>query len=734
MRRLKDFLFIVVLIVVAIFTFVIFSFNPDHYQQQIENWAAKQGWQLHYQRSFWQVNHPFDWHIDHITLGHPGVFSLSAEQLDLSVDPMALFSGVLQFSDIRLQAPVVKIALQAAPYQPIHFPWFKTIRITRSHANSVHMDWLNAEGKAELSLEQAQWKLRNGQFQDSDNGYHMQADIIGSAQRLQINDHQLAQPQWQLHLDDGHWKINQVQLPLAGGQLSASGQWNSGKLSLDELTLDAIKWQPDQLPSWSASLWPEFLHQVNIEQLSLNNVNIQTQVQQQPLVINSLDGHISHLQLSANVSDWQAQDAQLTVNNMLLSQLVLNQLQLTGSLTQQNWNIDSLVSDFAAGTLNASLNYQANTQQLHLHELSLSDSELTISPSLQNAWQAFQVSNWLQTITLDQASLNHVKLMVSLPDVALSAQSIQGSVNQLTPFSQGHWQSLSQIWKPDTTFFMQIPVLAYHGLVLSHLSMDIGPTLADPNAATTTPSLPHFNFYAELPQGQLQWSGQIDLNQPNRPWQGDLSGLILDVSPLARLTPSADFELGGDLELQGHLQGSLTQGPTSWQGQLETKSTQLAFNRDLKPIIDTLLQNPRQQLPAHRQLLNSGLSALWQKSTDIPEGSTVLQNLDLKASLEQGQLQVDQTTVSSAPYDWLISGQIDLAHQTYNALGFGITDGQCVLLNRIIDGPWQTPQIRIDHYQLDQSYLPSQDQFVKDPQASGRCQKAATEPVPANNP
>ncbi|MFM2486081.1 AsmA-like C-terminal region-containing protein [Celerinatantimonas yamalensis] len=714
MRLFRDILAIFVLLLVAALTFVIFAFNPDRYQAQIEQWAATQGWQLRYQRSFWQISSPFSWHLDHVVLARRGVMTLSADQLDLSLSPKALFSRQLDISQLNLNQAQFKMALQPAAYQLPQLPWIKHIQVQQLNLKQASLSWLKPDGKTQLALNNADLQLSHWQIERSGT-VRPTWRLRGVASDLDYNGDQLSQPQWSIQATgDQRWRIENASFQWAQGQIRASGQLHQQQLQLSDVAIDNVKYQPAQLSAALLPHWPAGIHSLQIDHLELNGFNLQSTLNNQPLVLNNISGSADQLHIVPQQPSLLSGNFSLSVNNLLVNQLPVQQFQLTGQLNGQSAELSQFSGQLQPGTFQASLNYQwqGKTPQLNIQSAQLDNATLSLSTAM-----LAETKQWLQrwplTVAIDQANIDHGKLFAYFANQSLSIPQLTLTTSHITPLKAGHWQTIAALWQPKSSLFIQAPNLAYQGVVFSNVSADMGPNDKQP--------ITQIHLYGELPQGQLQWDGTLDPQTPGKPWQGKLSALILDVSPLAQFTGNAGFKLGGDLELTGQLNGELGSGFTQLQGQLHATSTQLAFNRDLTPLLKQLLNDPKTTLPAHRQLLIDGVSALWNAPNAIPEGTTVFNQLQLNAHIDDGVLQLDQTNVASSPYNWLLSGQIDLASHQYNALGIGITDGRCVLLNRIVDGPWDNPQIRIDHYQLAQSYLPQRDQFISDSQSSGVC-------------
>lgn len=727
MRRIRDLLAIILLLLIAALTFIVFSFNPDHYKSEIERWAANQGWQLNYQRSFWQISSPFSWHLNNVTFGRVGFMALQTPQIDLHINPKALLSGELEITSLSLDDPSLKIASRPQNDRRPTLPWLKTIRIDNLTADNAHIIWIKPDRQPLAQVSRGQLQIRHWQF--NNQGYaNDQWKLFGSAQALHYDGYQLEQPQGELSWKDNQLNILDFSTNLAHGQVTANGYWKDDKLHLAELNFDRQRLDKTTLNALLTHHWPTRLRQIHIDNLSFNTLNIQSQYQKQPISVNDLDGEIDNISLKVNQPDSLKGQFQFTINNLLFAQWPLEQVTLNGLLNGQSLKVLQLKSNLQPGTLSSSFQYSWGVSPtLNVDQFTLNGTTMALSDHFIKMLKILHSNHaGLSNLIIQQADFNQIKLLSYLSDWPLSAQKINSSMSQLHLIQDNHWQSINQLWRPQTSLFIQLPSLAYKGLILSNLSVNIGP-----DESTDTQ---HFSLYGELPQGQLQWKGQINLNEPEHPWNGHLSSLILDVSPIALLSGNPTFKIGGDLELHGSMSGQLSQGLASVKGDLTATSTQLAFNRDLAPLFNKLLHDPRISLPANRQTLIQGAGALWQKGSTIPVGSTVFNQLNLHASIENGAILFDQTTVASAPYNWLISGQIDLATQRYTALGIGLTDGQCVLLNRIVDGPWQSPQIRIDQYQLNQSYHPRQNTFIHDPQGSGRCLKASLEPAPSSNP
>lgn len=730
MRRLKNLLVIGLVVILALLTFAIFSFHPDEYREQLSRWASRQGWQLNYQRSVWDLRHPFDWQIEQLTLTQPNTFEASALRVNLQIDPLALFSGKLKIDELKLIAPSVTLgAAKLSAFKPLSLPLFKTIELPHVELQSAQILIHTAKAEDAIQLSESNWILRDLLLTKSQGQWHFSGQIDGNSKKLQLASLKLHDARWQLHPQAGLWLIDQFQASLAAGELRANGQWQAGKLQLEQLSLAGMHGNIDKLDTIKLPNWPQWLKQLNIATTTLSQLNLQTTFAKQPLVINGLDGRI--LQLSGTGDqNWQGH-LQLAINNMLLGPQLLEQVQLSATLQPSIWSLDEFNARFNGGDLGLALSYHWPQQSLRIDELSLKDSELSLSAENTTVWQQLNLAHYFRNIDVVQANIDQLKVVVTLPDIALSTQGIQGSISHLTLRQNAAPTSLAQLWHSDSSLFLQAPALAYHGVIFSHLGVDIGP---EPVTEEKTQAAAHLNLYAELPQGQLQWQSVVNLKAPELPWQGQLSALVLDISPLARLTPAGDFKLGGDFDLRGEFQGHLNAPLASVNGDWELKSSQLAFNRDLAPFLESLLRSPKQQFTAEQNRLQQGVSALWQSGSPLPSGATVLHDLDLTGSIKAGELQLPESLLPSAPYNWQLGGGIDLANGEYHNWSLAVMTQHCQLLSRISNGNWKAPQIQLEHYQLKQPFQLPQGIFEGQRLSSNLCPPTAVLPAPTNNP
>ncbi|CAG9298442.1 AsmA-like C-terminal region-containing protein [Celerinatantimonas diazotrophica] len=709
MRWIRDLFFIIILILLCAVTFFIFSFNPDDYQNQLHNWALRQGWHINYQQSHWQFTDPFTWQLDNVSLAKAGDVALLSPHISLTLKPLALFSGKLELAQLNLTRPKITFALNRRASWQLHIPAISHYQIDNINIQNAQISWQDRHGKIPWQLENAQLEIRNW-HQHGNTPWQLR----GISDALKTPEGKLTQPQFDLHISHHQWQIKQLNFQLAGATIETDGAYHAGQLALNQMQIDGLKLQPAQLSDVTLPSLPEFIQSVDINDLELNSANLQTQLSHIPLVVNNLNGDIRLLHWQRNTPQALTGNFDLTINNMLFSQLPIGNLSLQGALSGQSLAVNQLSAQLQPGQLNASFNYNWQKQpNLDITSLNASNAVIALSDTSEQTIKTLR-KVWPVTLKVDQASFNDMKLLSYNSALPLSIRSMELSLSDLKLLDQGQFVSLKQALHPDTSIFWQAPDVAFRGLIINNASVDLGP---DQN-----PDQTHINLYGELPQGQLQWQATLQNQQPSLPWNGKLSVLILDISPLSRLTSNSDFKLGGDLEIDGHLSGALSKGLSSVNGQLSASSSQLAFNRNLQPLWQQLLKDPKTSLPAHQELLTQGVSALWQDPKQIPEGTTLFNQAKLNVDITQGVIQVDQTQLSSQPYNWLVSGQIDLNNQQYNALSIGVTDQGCVLLSQLLDGPWRAPQVRIDQYQIDQSYLPQTNTFVKDSQSSGKCQ------------
>lgn len=717
MRWIRDLFFIIILLLLCAATFFIFSFNPDDYQNQVQNWAHRQGWDLSYQQSHWQLTDPFTWQLENVSLSRAGDVALVSPHLSFTLNPLALFSGKLELTQLNLTHPKITFALNRRAYWKFHIPGISHYQVKRVNIQHAQISWQDNHGALPLQLENAQLEIRN---------WHQQGNtpwqLRGIGDSLKSSEGEMTHPQFDVQISHHQWQIEQLNFRFSGATIQTQGSWNAGQLALDQVQIDALKLQPSQLTDIKLPSLPEFIQSIDINELAINSANLQTQLNQMPLVINNINGDIRLLHWQRNTPQALTGSFDLTVNNMLFSQLPIEHLSLQGALDGESVAVSQLSAQLHPGQLTTSFNYSWQPQpKLEITSLNASNAVMALSDNTQQTIEAL-TKLWPVTLKVDQANFSSLKLLSYDRTLPLSIRTMDLSFSDLNVLEKGQLVSLTQAFHPDTSIFWQAPDVAFRGLMINNASVDVGP---NENRDQT-----HINLYAELPQGQLQWQSTLQNQQPNKPWKSNLSILILDISPLSRLTSNSDFKLGGDLEAEGHFSGSLSEGLSSVSGQLSASSSQLAFNRNLQPLWQQLLKNPKTSLPAHRSLLNEGISALWKNPEQIPEGTTLFNQAKLNVDITRGVAQIVQTQFPSQPYNWLLSGQIDLSNRDYNAFSIGITDQGCVLLSQLLDGPWQAPQVRIDQYQLNQSYLPQTDTFVSDSQSSGQCQlKPAASPA-----
>ncbi|MFM2475815.1 hypothetical protein [Celerinatantimonas sp. MCCC 1A17872] len=717
MRRIRDLFFIVILLLLCAVTFFIFSFNPDDYQTQLHNWAERQGWNISYEQSRWQFTDPFHWQLDNVSLSKAGDVALVSPQLSLTLNPLALFSGKFELSQLNLSHPKITFALNRQASWQFHIPAIRLYQVDNINIQQAQISWQDSQGKMPLQLENAQLEISHWHQQGSKSW-----QLRGISDSLKSSNIELTHPQFDVQISDNQWQIDQLNFQLAGANIQTQGSWRDGQLTLNQMQIDGLKLQPSDLAKVTAPSLPEFIQSVDIDDLALSSANLQSQLGSMPVVINNISGDILKLHWQRNTPAQLSASFDLDINNMLFNQLPLEKLSLQGALNGQSLAVSEFSAQLQPGQLTTSFNYNwQNQPQLDITSLNASDAVIALSKTSEQTVETLK-KLWPVTLNISQASLNGIKLLSYNSELPLSIHTMDVSLSNLNVLDKGKLVSLKQALHPDTSFFWQAPDVAFRGLIINNASLDLGPN--------EDPKQTHINLYGELPQGQFQWQSTLQNQLPSLPWQGKLSALILDISPLSRLTLSRDFKLGGDLEADGSFSGSLSEGVASVSGQLSASSSQLAFNRNLQPLWQQLLNSPKTSLPAHKALLSEGISALWKTPEQIPEGATLFNQAKLNVDITRGVAQIVQTQLPSQPYNWLLSGQIDLTHQSYNALSIGITDKGCVLLSQLLDGPWQAPQMRIDQYQLNQSYLPQTDTFVSDSQSSGQCQlKPASSPA-----
>ncbi|WP_427981063.1 AsmA-like C-terminal region-containing protein [Agarivorans sp.] len=741
MKRLFDLLAIVFLLLLATTVFFLFSFHPDRYKSDFLSWVNQQSdWQLNYASSQWSLTQPLQLQVLDLSVAKPNQAALMAKQAELKLALLPLFKGIIRFDSVVLDNTQMALSEQLLNAGHAGLPlmdsqsshWFKQLEVGQILAKDGDITWQRQAGnfrleRLELAIEDLSIELQQAAAS------YWQFTLHGSAQQLVTPWQTITLPQLSLAYAKQQLVIDHIGADLLGGSFYAAAELSQQQLTVKELALNNLKFEhfatpsanlPEEVDAPSTdSLNLSWLKHININKLLLNQVSVAAQYQGYNLVLNKLTAELNQLQ-----STWPLQPAALhgefafIADELYLDQFQFSELTASGQLQDQQLTINALRSQLFKGQLELALSYQWQQRALTLHQLLLTNNEIPIQPTWlpqpaatnhgqtaageQQPAPSSQPALALQELYIEQADLQQVKLLSYIDTLPFSANGLNLELRQLSLIKQGQWQTVEQLWQPQSRVFMEAPELAFRGLVLSHSSIDLG----------SEQQLGYLNLYGELPLGQFELQGQSLLDQPNKPWQAQLSGLLLDISPLARLADNPDFKLVGDVELAGKLRGKLSDFWSNLDGELELHSQLLQLpGADLEITLDQIIETPRQYFEDPSPLIAKGWPVFWRNPKLLPRGLSQFTNVALSAEIKQGVLHLAPQQLHGLRYPITVAGEIDLAEQRFEQLKVVVSDKPCWRLVQTSDGSWSAPQISFDHYLSPRRYLQNQQQFIEAP-------------------
>ncbi|MGY5451006.1 hypothetical protein ACVFI8_08715 [Agarivorans sp. MS3-6] len=735
MKRIFDLLAIVLLLLLATSVFFLFSFHPDRYKSDFLHWFNQQSdWQLAYKSSSWSLKKPLSLQVNGVELAKSGQAAILADQIQLTVAALPMLKGSIDFSSIsaeRLQIAITptlfqhsdKPVSQAEDNQAFDMPWFDHITVQQLFIKDSDFTWQQAKQsyrleRFELAIEDWRIDLAKPQLQD------WQFNLHSSAQRLVGPNQEYILPQVSLAYAEQQLVIDHIGADLLQGSLYASAELSNKQLRIRELAFsdarieylpneDALSQQPTETSNTLSVNLPElsWLERVRVDNLLLNQISIAAQIGGHNFTLNRFTGELENLDTPWPIdSQHIAADYAFIADEFGIDHIQFNQLTASGSIAQGSAHLAALRSEVFEGQLSLALSYQWQQQALTIHQLGLSNTEIPIQPSWVNNLSTDSLETDsrapLQQLNIEKVELKQVKLLSYVDQLPFSAEGLNLELRQLMLIRQGQWQNIEQLWQANSQAFVEAPELAFRGLVLSHVNMDIG----------SEQQVGYFNLYGELPLGQFELQGQVLLDQENKPWQAELSGLLLDISPLGRLANHRDFKLIGDLEIAGKLRGKLTDFGANIDGSVDIHSQLIQIpGADLETTLDQIIESPRQYYEDPNPLISMGWPVLWQAPNSLPKGITQLTNLNLKAELEQGKLTIAPQPLNGLRYQLTLAGEVNLAKQRFNQLKLIVSDQPCWRLAHIIHGPWEQPAVSFDHYLSPRRYLVKQQEFVAAP-------------------
>ncbi|GGB12655.1 AsmA-like C-terminal region-containing protein [Agarivorans gilvus] len=743
MKRLFDLLAILFLLLLATTVFFLFSFHPDRYKSDFLSWVNQQSdWQLNYDSSQWSLKQPLQLQVSGLSLAKPEQAALMVKQAELKLALLPLIKGTIRFDSVVLSDTQIAISDQlfsaSKTEQPVgaapSTSWFKQLEVGQILAKDGDFTWQRQEQnlrleRFELAIEDVAIELQ----QPAPS--HWQFTLHGSAQQLITPWQTIKLPQLSLAYAKQLLVIDHIGADLLGGSFYAAAELKQQQLTISELALNNLKLEYFAQPAANTAATPtepatdtlelSWLKQININNLLLNQVSLASQYQGHNLVLNKLTAELKQLQ-----GAWPIQPSSLRgdfafiADELYLDQIQLTELTASGQLQEQQLSLSALRSQLFKGQLELALSYQWQQQALTVHQLLLANNEIPIQPAWlpqaphepateeqpaaaeQQPAPSHQTTLGLQELYIEQADLQQVKLLSYIDTLPFSATGLDLELRQLNLIKQGQWQSVEQLWQPQSRVFMEAPEIAFRGLVLNHSSIDLG----------SEQQLGYLNLYGELPLGQFELQAQSLLDQPHKPWQAQLSGLLLDISPLARLADNPDFNLVGDVELAGKLRGKLSDFWSNLDGELELHSQLLQLpGADLEVTLDQIIETPRQYFEDPSPLIAKGWPVFWRTPKQLPQGLSQFTNTALSAEIKQGVLQLRPQQLTGLRYPITLAGNIDFAQQRFEQFKVVVSDKPCWRLVQTTDGSWSAPHISFDHYLSARRYRLDQQQFIQAP-------------------
>ncbi|MDO6764867.1 AsmA-like C-terminal region-containing protein [Agarivorans sp. 1_MG-2023] len=742
MKRFFDLLAILLLLLLATSVFFLFSFHPDRYKSDFLHWFNQQSdWQLNYKNTQWSLKQPLSLQAFDLELAKSGQAAILAKQATLNFALMPLLQGNISLDSLSIEQAQIALTQQLfdAPAEPIAterqssnpvLAWLDSVELQQVIVKDSDFIWQDAEQpyrleRFELAIEDWQIDL------DNPSPKQWQFTLHSSAQLLVTPWQEIAMPQLSLAYAQEQLVIDHIGADLLQGSVYASAELSNKQLRIREVALNSLRLEHfanQQFGSTDANSeqheplsLPEldWLDSIQVDNLLLNQISLVSQVNGHNLVLNKFTAEVENFQ-SPWPFDQQAFEADYAfiADEFGIDHIQFNDLTASGRVAQGQFSLAALRSQLFKGQLSLSLSYIWEQQALTLHQLVLANNEIPIQPNwLPQAptdsgedsvlpGTGTELGAPLQQFNIEQLELQQVKLLSYADQLPFSATGLNVELRQLELIKDGKWQSVDDIWQARSQVFVEAPELAYRGMVLSHVSMDLG----------SDQQIGYFNLYGELPLGQFELQGQALLDQENKPWQAELSGLLLDVSPLARLANNRDFSLVGDLELAGKLRGKLSDFGANIDGSIDFHSQLLQLpGADLEVTLDQIIESPRQYYEDPNPLIASGWPVFWQNPRSLPQGITQFTNLALSAELEQGKLRIAPQPLPGLRYQLTLAGEVDLAKQRFNDLKLVVADQPCWRLVHSITGQWNQPAVSFDHYLSPRRYSVDQQDFVRAP-------------------
>ncbi|MGY3944706.1 AsmA family protein [Aeromonas tecta] len=634
-------------------------FDAERARGPITNWLSQQtGVPVTIGRLVFNPLHPYTLLAEQVHYGD----AIQLDKIYLEIDNIDWLNRDVRIAHLDLIRPIIKLPL------PNQLPTLPVRSLTISDSNIDNLSLLSPELTLRgLSATLSDWELIDPRRQP-------QANLSLSLNQLETPAITLARLNLKGRLEGQVLSTDKLTANLFDGLLETGMvlDWPSRSLQLHALKARAMRVELDTLNQDEFPLRKISLDRGQFEQTSINAT-------QQEIALNNFNGQLTAF-------EWQAGNPASGYLSGSLADMGRGLFQLEeikGRLAFSPQQLDAELQGKAyEGEFNLELTLDPSLHKLALKELSLSGMDISLPEGWWQDWQSWRPEQ------IEVRKLAFDKLKVLSFDDTLPL-SLTGWQLYLTDLGLNGNQPASLLGRArvESKWFE----LVWDGLPTRNGELD----------AELTPSVWQLNkLSASLPdEGTLAMSGQWG-KQPGQLSRLQLQGKQLDLEQwikLLRPLAVSPVSLAGKLDIGADLQAKAGDTPDSWRSTLQGSLTLDAKDPfwdkvKIDPLLDEWFKGAT---PPTLTAEN-----LWQA---MQEGDTPFYHIKLQASVEHGQLRVEQAGASTITHLLALQGGIDLVNGQW-LLDLGVLNGQrCAELLARWRGPLNAPTLGWSFPNADQS-------------------------------
>lgn len=634
-------------------------FDAERARGPIANWLSQQtGVPVTIGRLVFNPLHPYTLLAEQVHYGE----AVQLDKIYLEIDSIDWLNRDVRIAHLDLIRPVIKLPL------PNQWPTLPVRSLTISDSNIDNLSLLSPELTLRgLSATLSDWELIDPQRQP-------QANLSLSFNQLETPGFSLARLNLKGRLEGQVLSTDKLTANLFDGLLETGMvlDWPSRSLQLHNLKARAMRIELDDLKQGEFPLRKVSLDRGQFEQTSVNAIA-------QEIALNNFSGQLTAFEWLAGSQPTGYLSGTLADAGRGLFQLEEIQGRLAFSPTQFDAELQGKAYE---GAFNLALTLDPAQQKLTLKEMSLSGMDISLPQGWWQDWQGWRP----QQIEVRKLAFDKLKVLSFDDALPLSLTGWQFYLTDLALRGNQPEPLLGRA-RVESKWFE----LVWDGLSTRNGELD----------GELTPGVWQLNkLSASLPdEGALALSGQWG-KQPGQNNHLQLQGKQLDLEQwgklLSPLWPSS-VSLAGKVDVGADLQAQTGDTPDSWRSTLQGSLSLDAKDPFWDKVkIDPLLDEWFKQATPPTLTAQS----LWQA---MQEGDTPFYRVKLQASVENGQLRIEQAGASTITHLLALQGGIDLVNGQW-LLDLGMLNGQrCAELLSRWRGPLDAPTLAWSFPSADQA-------------------------------